>query len=212
VQFSPLGPIPGTKLYDDYEKQGKLIKDVPYESQHGQGKIWFHHDHFSREESEDFLRLAFDTDYIRNGASMLRVIKTTLAGYQYCSSHSDQRVRNRSTYFKKRLKMTRYFLPASTLFAQNRRSKTLLAEIKKAYRLEFGRMNFRTLVPSLAVLFFSIKEYLRCRIISDVRVPKTSYRRWTRISTRKDRLAKAFRPEGAVPKIPYRLVEQPERS
>ena len=63
LQFCDLGPIPGTKLYDDYEKQGKLIKDIPYESQHGQGKIWFHHDHFSREESEDFLRLAFEIDY-----------------------------------------------------------------------------------------------------------------------------------------------------
>jgi len=39
VQFSPLGPIPGTKLYDDYEKQGKLIENIPYESQHGQKQI-----------------------------------------------------------------------------------------------------------------------------------------------------------------------------
>jgi radical SAM superfamily enzyme YgiQ (UPF0313 family) len=75
VQFSPLGPIPGTKLYEDYEEQGKVIHDIPYESQHGQGKIWFRHDHFSREESEEFLRLAFEIDYNRNGASMLRAIE-----------------------------------------------------------------------------------------------------------------------------------------
>ena len=29
LQFSALGPIPGTKLYDDYEKQGKIIRDIP---------------------------------------------------------------------------------------------------------------------------------------------------------------------------------------
>ena len=143
---------------------------------------------------------------------MLRVIKTTFAGYQYCSSHSDQRVRSRLPYFKKRLKMTRYFLPASTLFVQNQRSKILLGEIKKAYRLEFGRMNLRTLVPALAVLFFSTKEYLRCRIISDVRIPKTSYRRQYKVSTQENRSAKPFFTDGAIPKIPYRLAEQPEHS
>ena len=141
LQFSPLGPIPGTKLYDDYEKQGKLIKNIPYESQHGQGKIWFHHDHFSRDESEDFLRLAFEIDYNRNGASMLRAIKTTLEGYLYCRNHPDERIRRRSKDYKKRLKMMRYFLTASTIFVQNRQSETLLREIKKSYRSQFGRMN-----------------------------------------------------------------------
>lgn len=212
LQFSPLGPIPGTKLYDDYEKEGKLIKDVPYESQHGQGKIWFHHDEFTRDESEDFLRLAFDIDYTRNGASILRAIETALEGYRYCKNHPDPRVQRCTKYLKKRLKMMRYFLPAATIFVQNRRSQILLGEIKKTYRLQFGKMNLPTLAPSLIVLFFSIKEYLRCRLISDVRIPKTSYRRLTRVSTRKDRLVKAFQPQGAVPKIPYRLAEQPERS
>jgi radical SAM superfamily enzyme YgiQ (UPF0313 family) len=49
LQFSQLGPIPGTALYKDYEKQGKIIADIPYEFQHGQGKIWFNHKYFSRE-------------------------------------------------------------------------------------------------------------------------------------------------------------------
>ncbi len=177
LQFSPLGPIPGTKLYEDYEKQGKLIENIPYESQHGQGKIWFHHDHFTREESEDFLRLAFDIDYIRNGASLLRAIKTTLAGYEYCMNHADERVRSCSKSFKKRLKMMRYFLPASTIFVQNRQSKILLREIKKTYRSLFGKTNLLTMAPSLLVVFFSVKEYLRCRIVGDLRVPKTSYRK-----------------------------------
>ena len=212
VQFSPLGPIPGTKLYDDYEKQGKLIKNIPYESQHGQGKIWFHHDHFSRDESEDFLRLAFDTDYNRNGASMLRAIKTTLGGYIYCRNHPGEHVRRCSKNFKKRLKMMRYFLPASTVFVQNPQSKILLREIKKLYRSQFGRMNLPTLVTSLIVIFFSIKEYLRCRIVGDLRVPKTSYRPLNKVCKHEDQRAKSFRADGAIPKIPYRLAEQPEHS
>ena len=81
LQFMQLGPMPGTALYEDYEKQGKLIKNLPYTSKHGQGKIWFNHDHFTRDESKDVLRLAFETDYNRNGASMLRAIKTAFGGY-----------------------------------------------------------------------------------------------------------------------------------
>jgi len=209
LQFSPLGPIPGTALYDEYEKQGKVIKNIPYESQHGQGKIWFHHDHFSRDESENFLRLAFEIDYNRNGASLLRAIKTTLGGYLYCRQHPDERIRSRSRNYKKRLKMMRYFLTSSTIFVQNRQSENLLREIKKLYRSEFGKMNLSTLLSSLLVVFFSIKEYLRCRIIGDHRVPKTSYRPVNRVK-HKDQPAKFSCSVGAKPKSPYHFAEQPD--
>jgi len=191
LQFAPLGPIPGTKLYNDYEKQGKVIKDIPYESQHGQGKIWFHHDHFSRDESEALLRKAFKTDYKRNGASILRAIKTALGGYLYCRSNADERIQRRSKYYKKRLEMMRYFLSASTIFAQNTRTESLLKEIKKSYRAEFGRMNFSSRLKSLLVVFLSIKEYLRCRVVGDLRVPKTSYRSSNKVYNHKVQPAKA---------------------
>ena len=176
VQFAPLGPIPGTRLYEDYEKQGKVIHDVPYESQHGQGKIWFRHDHFSREESEDFLRLAFEIDYNRNGASMLRGMRTTLNGYAYCRNHPEEAVRVRAEGFRKRLTIMRYFLTASTLFVQNRQSEILLREIKKSFRSELGRTKALGLALSLLVVCYSLKEYLRCRLVGDARRPKTSYR------------------------------------
>jgi radical SAM superfamily enzyme YgiQ (UPF0313 family) len=176
VQFSPLGPIPGTKLYEDYEAQKKLIPGIPYESQHGQGKIWFRHEHFSREESEVFLRLAFEIDYSRNGASILRATRTALAGYAYCIDHPDKAIRGRLEGFKKRLKIMRYFLTASTVFVQNRQSEILLEEIKKSFRSLLGRTKPLGQAISILVLFYSIKEYLRCRISGDVRTPKTSYR------------------------------------
>ncbi|MFC1534608.1 B12-binding domain-containing radical SAM protein [Thermodesulfobacteriota bacterium] len=210
LQFATLGPIPGTKLYDDYEKQGKLIKGIPYESQHGQGKIWFHHDKFSRDESEAFLRLAFEIDYNRNGASMLRAIKTTLRGYLYGRNHADERIRKRSKNCKKRLKMLRYFLTASTIFVQNRQSEIMLRQIKKSFRLQFGRMGLLSWAASLLVVFFSIKEYLRCRIVGDVRVPKTSYRPLSRAYRHEDKLVKSANAARRPLKIPYGLSEQTE--
>ena len=156
------------------------------------------------------MRLAFELDYNRNGASMLRAIKTALGGYVYCRNHADERIRSRSKDYKERLKMMRYFLTASTLFVQNRRSETLLKEIKKSYRSQFGRMNLPTLVKSVIVVFFSIKEYLRCRIVGDLRVPKTSYRPLNKAYKHKEQPAKSSYADGATPKTPYRLTEQPE--
>jgi len=175
VQFAPLGPIPGTKLYEDYEGQGKVIHDIPYASQHGQGKIWFRHDHFSREESEEFLRLAFEIDYNRNGASMLRGMSTTLDGYAYCRNHPDKAIRQRAEGYKKRLKIMRYFLTASTIFVQNRQSEILLREIKESFRSELGRTKVLGLALSMLVVCYSVKEYLRCRLVGDARMPKTIY-------------------------------------
>jgi len=210
VQFAPLGPIPGTKLYADYKTQGKLIDSIPYKSQHGQKKIWFHHPHFTRDESEGFLRRAFEKDYERNGASMLRSIKTVLGGYGYCINHPDERVRKRSIEYKKRLKMTRYFLTASTLYVKNQRSDALLREIKQSYGSVFGRMNIPSLFASGLVIMFSAKEYLRCRFLGDLRVPRTSY-----LSLYKGHKPAAqwagFSPvRGKGPKNPYPWIGHPE--
>lgn len=174
LQFASLGPIPGTQLYRDYEAAGKLIPEIPYESQHGQGEIWFNHEHFTRDESREFLRLAFEIDYNRNGASLLRAIKTTLMGYKYCNEHNDESIRKHKTSFEKRLKMMRYFLTAANIFVQNQKSEYLLKEIKDLYRLYFGRPGISVLAASALVVLLSLKEYLRCRISGDSRNPKTS--------------------------------------
>jgi len=182
LQFCELGPIPGTKLYNDYEQQGKLLKNIPYEAQHGQGKIWFKHDHFTRDESEYFLRLAFETDYIRNGASMLRAIKTTLDGYHYCLNHESGLVRARLKTYAKTLRMMRYFLVSAALFVQNHQSELLLREIKGLYKLYFGKMDVRIFTASMLVVLFGLKEYMRCKLFGDVRTPKTSYQLFNKIN------------------------------
>ena len=210
LQFSPLGPIPGTQLYDDYDKQDKLIRDIPYAAQHGQRKIWFNHENFERDETDSLLRLAFEIDYNRNGASMLRAIETTLMGYQYCREHTDSRIAGHVKNFKKRLEMMRYFLPASTLFVQNRQSEILLKEVKKTFRSLFGRMGPVSRAASLLVLYFSIKEYIRCRIFGDLRVPKTSYMPLTRALKRKDKKVGSAGILKDALEVPYKLSKPTE--
>ena len=143
---------------------------------------------------------------------MLRAIKTILEGYGYCRNHPDERIRRRSGEYKKRLKMTRYLLTASTIFVQNRQSIALLREIKKSYRSQFGRMNLSARAASLLVVFFSIKEYIRCRIFSDLRVPKTSYRPFYTVYEHKIQPVKASYADRVKLKIPYRWIAQPAYS
>jgi hypothetical protein len=109
-------------------------------------------------------------------------MRTTLDGYLYCRNHPDKAVRQRAEGYNKRLKFMRYFLTASTIFVQNRQSEILLREIKKSFRSELGRTKALGLAISMLVVCFSIKEYLRCRLVGDARVPKASYRQLNRES------------------------------
>jgi len=211
LQFAELGPIPGTKLYSDYEQQGKLLKGIPYAAQHGQGKIWFKHEHFTRDESEDFLRLAFEIDYSRNGASMLRAIKTTLSGYMYCLYHENELIKARLKTYKNNLKMMRYFILSSTIFVQNRRSEILLKEIKESFRQHFGRMSISAFAASMLVVLFSLKEFMRCRLFGDVRTPKTNYCLYNKANNYAERITALSEAAGAVSSIAYTMPEKNEQ-
>ena len=141
---------------------------------------------------------------------MLRAVETTLRGYQYCKEHTDARIVSRSKNVEKRLNMMRYFLPASTLFVQNRQSEILLKEVKKSFRSQFGRMGLLSRAASLLVLYFSVKEYLRCRIFGDLRVPKTSYLPLSRALRRKDKMVRSSSILKDSLEVPFKLSKQTE--
>jgi hypothetical protein len=131
-------------------------------------------------------------------------------GYQYCRDHSDKRVGDQKKHFKKRLKMMRYFLSASTIFIQNRKSEILLKEIKVLFRSYFGKPNTLTLAASTAVIFLSIKEYLRCRIFGDMRNPETLCLVHNDDHERKGHLVKIQEGLGISSKMAFSLPEQME--
>jgi hypothetical protein len=141
---------------------------------------------------------------------MLRAIKTTLGGYLYCLNHESALVRTRLKTYKNNLKMMRYFLTASTIFVQNRQSEILLKEIKRLFRLHFGGMNINIFAASIMVVLFAIKEYFRCRLFGDVRVPKTSCRLFNRVNKNVERLAILSEAVGPNPSIAYIMPDQIE--
>src|SRR5207248_8685486 len=80
-QFMLYTPVPGTPLHAEISEQGRMLEGVDLADIHGQDKFNFQHAAISREESKRFLDWAFRRDFERNGPSIYRICRTTLAGW-----------------------------------------------------------------------------------------------------------------------------------
>jgi len=87
-------PVPGTPLYWEMKEKGKLL-DVDLADIHGQYKFNFEHPAISRDDSKKFLDWAFQRDFEKNGPSLFRICRTTLAGWRRYKNYPDLRVRKR---------------------------------------------------------------------------------------------------------------------
>jgi hypothetical protein len=177
LQFMQLGPMPGTALYDAYLRAGKILKDVPYSEQHGQDQIWFHHHEFTRESSRTFLREAFQRDFRRSGASLLRSIDTMLRGYRYARCHANPQVRHRAQSFVL-LRQMRLFLPAARFLATNRATKDLARKLESEYRELFGRRSAGEAAAAAAITGLAAAEWARINFVGDIRQPGMNLRRY----------------------------------
>lgn len=87
--------MPGTPLYFEMLEQGRMLDEVDLADIHGQDRFNFQHAAISREESKRFLDWAFRRDFERNGPSLYRICRTTLAGWKRYKNDPDPRVRER---------------------------------------------------------------------------------------------------------------------
>ena len=96
-QFMLYTPVIGTPLHEELTAQG-LMKDEgefdPAEI-HGQSVFNFRHPHIRDGREAEFIRRAFERDFERNGPSLMRLVRTMLAGWQRYKNHPSPRVRRR---------------------------------------------------------------------------------------------------------------------
>jgi len=93
-QFMLYFPIPGTPLHAEMSAKG-LMKDeseTPMADCHGQSFFNYRHPHIRDGQETEFLLRAFDRDFEVNGPSLVRVARTTLAGWKRYKNHPDPRV------------------------------------------------------------------------------------------------------------------------
>ena len=103
-QFMLYTPVPGTPLFAEMTREGRMLDGVDLADIHGQHQFNFQHAAISREESKKFLDGAFRRDFERNGPSIYRICRTTLNGWLRYKNDPDSRVRARFAWEARSLK------------------------------------------------------------------------------------------------------------
>jgi radical SAM superfamily enzyme YgiQ (UPF0313 family) len=96
-QFMLYTPVNGTPFYAQMKADGRLKDPSEYHVSdiHGQYIFNYHHDHIPEGAESEMVIRAFNRDFERNGPSTLRIVRTTLTGWQRYKNHPDQRIRRR---------------------------------------------------------------------------------------------------------------------
>ena len=178
IQFMELGPLPGTALYEAYERAGRIRHDVPYEEWHGQHRIWFDHPNFTAEETEHYLRDAFQQAWDRLGSSLLRVFETTLMGYHATRGAKDPRLQARHEDFRRTCLGYYPALDAIVAHAHNAHERAYAIEVRSRFRLAFGPMTVSQRATSLAVRGIANVEAARIAAGLGLRQPRTHVTRF----------------------------------
>jgi radical SAM superfamily enzyme YgiQ (UPF0313 family) len=186
LQFMELGPVPGTRLYQDYEAEGKIIAGIPWPRKHGQDEIWFRHPHFTLPETASYLRDAFIKKYLAHGPGVLNMAMTAVKGYlrvkteiadreksglawdpktlQYASAMDpgpDAFMQRRLNSMKKNALRFRPALSSALKYAPNAQAAEKCREVMALYQEAFGPMTLLERGKSVAVRLLAIRESRR---------------------------------------------------
>jgi radical SAM superfamily enzyme YgiQ (UPF0313 family) len=107
-QFMLYTPLPGTPLHKGLREQGLIMEEakVGLPEIHGQARFNYRHPHIRQGLETELLLRAFQRDFEVNGPSVLRIIETTLKGWQRHRDHPDARIRERIHWESKDLATT----------------------------------------------------------------------------------------------------------
>jgi hypothetical protein len=96
-QFMLYTPLAGTPLHAELSAQGRMKDEDEYHVSdiHGQFIFNYRHPHIPDGQEARMILRAFERDFAVNGPSTVRIVRTTLAGWQRYKNHPDQRIRRR---------------------------------------------------------------------------------------------------------------------
>ena len=154
-QFMLYTPVPGTPLYFEMQREGRMLEGVELADIHGQHEFNFRHAAISREDSKRFLDMAFRRDFERNGPSIYRICRTTFEGWMRYKNDADARVRARFAWEARALRdgyAAALWAMEKRLRRTNRAASEKIGELRRAIGREFGlasRVMSRALGPLL---------------------------------------------------------------
>jgi haloalkane dehalogenase len=159
-QLTRLSPFPGTELWEQLKKEGRL-KDVPWEDVHfwsGTQKNLALEDH----ETLNMVEFGYDLLYRTWGPSMMRRLDVELNGFAYCLQSANPILRqHKSKFFKKQCGMVWTLLAAMERFSPNGMVRRQARLIDKKYRSVIGEPTAVMKLLSGAVMKLAAKEYAK---------------------------------------------------
>jgi hypothetical protein len=173
IQFMELGPLPGTRLYEQYDAKDLMRKDMPYEEWHGQHRIWFKHPHFTPEESEQILKQAFCYDFDVQGSSLLRMCETAIRGIKKLSGNNDPRTVKRRESLKEQAETYRLTFKILRKYAHNETVRSETEKVIAMYEKELGPASFKQKAIANIALLYAARESKRIKQDKNFYQPKT---------------------------------------
>ncbi|MCD4825028.1 MAG: cobalamin-dependent protein [Phycisphaerae bacterium] len=141
-QFMLYTPIPGTPLHAEMSEQGRMKGPDEYEEAdiHGQLMFNYRHSHITEGQEGEYMSRAFDRDFEVNGPSVMRIVRTTLAGWKRHKNHPDPRVRRRYAWEARELATSFAAVTAATkrYYRKNPALRAKMSAILKDLYREFG--------------------------------------------------------------------------
>jgi biotin synthase-like enzyme len=107
-QFMLYTPVVGTPLHAELTRDGRMKAEHEFHPGdiHGQSIFSYRHPYITEGQETEFIARAFDVDFARNGPSLMRLVQTTLNGWQRHKNHAVQRIRRHIAWEAKALSTT----------------------------------------------------------------------------------------------------------
>jgi hypothetical protein len=141
-QFMLYTPAPGTPLYAQLEARGLMLStdELNEADVHGQFRFNYRHANIRPGDETELLLRAFRRDFDVNGPSILRIARTTLAGWRRYRHHPEARIRDRFAWEAHSLPTTMAgaLWAAARCFKDNPTVSAKLTDSLNQVRREFG--------------------------------------------------------------------------
>ncbi|MBN1395259.1 MAG: cobalamin-dependent protein [Pirellulales bacterium] len=141
-QFMLYTPVPGTPLHKELSEKGLMKNESEFDPSdiHGQAILNYRHPALSDEQTAVIMPRAFNRDFEVNGPSVVRIVRTTLAGWKRHKNHADPCVRGRYAWEARELGTTFSALVAAAKLYYRRRPvmHAKMSALLRELHAEFG--------------------------------------------------------------------------
>jgi radical SAM superfamily enzyme YgiQ (UPF0313 family) len=160
-QFMLYTPIPGTPLYAELSAQGRIKEGSEFDPDiHGQLIFNYRHPHLPAGTEGEIMLRAFRRDFEVNGPSVVRIVRTMLAGWKRHKNHPDPRIRRRFAWEVRELRTTFSALVAAArrYYRGNPAMRAKMDAILRDLYREFGLKSRFFAALGGRLLFWSVRR------------------------------------------------------